>query len=82
MTPNEKNFEMCERDWCPIYLKGKQSEEQTCPWFSDGYGGSDCFIKILASRAPKNPAIFIPSIDLDEFAEKARIYRERGRIKK
>lgn len=77
MTPNGKNFEMCERDWCPMYLNGKSSEEQTCPWFSDGYGGSDCFVKILASRAPKHPAILVPSIDLDEFAVKAKVYRKK-----
>ena len=82
MTPNGKARKECERDWCPMWLNGKPSEEQTCPWFSEGYGGDTCFIKTLASRASNEPCIFVPSIDLDEFAEKAKIYREKGRTPK
>jgi len=36
-----------------------------------------CWVKILASLAPKEPPIFVASIDLDEFAEKAKEYRKR-----
>ena len=77
MTPGGKFREGCERGRCPAYLDGKPSEEQTCIFFSDGYGGSMCWVKILASLAPKEPPIFVAAIDLDEFAEKAKEYRKR-----
>ena len=69
MTPNGKIRRECEREWCPNWVKGKTSSEQTCVWFSEGYGGDTCFIKVLASRASREPVIVVPSIDLKDWKE-------------
>jgi len=70
MTPTGKESKWkCEKERCPAFLPEEEWEEQTCIFFSCGYGGSFCYIKTLISIMQGNPPIYVPSIDFDEFKE-------------
>ena len=45
MTPNGKNYDGCKHEECPAFKKDYATEERTtCIFFSEGYGGTRCFI--------------------------------------
>jgi len=84
MSPTGKWKDECELTKCPAWVDGVGYNKQPCKWFSWGTAGTSCYIKQLAFLASKNPPlpiIHVASIDLDEFAVKAKAYRERLKVK-